>query len=70
VTTFLLLWAGTSALVLRFLLRAAREDTPTPTELPHAHDPADCDVCCWASDVGVIAAIDWALWSSEMEAAS
>jgi hypothetical protein len=45
-------------------MRAAREDTPT--ELPHAHDPADCEVCCWASDVGVIAAIDFDRWAAEM----
>lgn len=62
-----------SALAIAALLRATRGETlaelpdePVPDE-PASHDPAACEVCCWASDVGVIAAIDWALWSSQMQ---
>lgn len=64
---------GLYAVSIAALLRATRGETlaelpdePVPY-WPASHEPADCEVCCWASDVGVIAAIDWALWSSQMQ---
>ena len=68
VPTLLGLWLGvTFASVAGLLWVANRETVAELPDAPVPHDPAACEVCCWASDVGVIAAIDWALWAAECQ---
>lgn len=64
-------WALSTVTVVGALWLASRKPMPAPS-LPasSSHNPRTCEVCLWASDVGVIVAIDWALWSSEMERTS
>jgi hypothetical protein len=57
-------WCGLFALAL-WLRRQG--DLALADLGPTSHDQAACDVCCWASDVGIIARLDFDLWAAELQ---
>ena len=56
-----------TAAVVAIIVRADREPLADLDPEPEPHDAAECEVCQWADDLGVVWAIDWSLWAAEMQ---